>query len=69
MTAAANETEWFDELDLVDPFFGSIDELNALAVRAPTPELSAWLRAQIAENQTFLHTHFPANTIAADAAH
>lgn len=62
------KTEWLDELDLVDPLFGSIEELNALSERAPTPELGAWLRTQIMENQRFLHAHFPVNTKAADAA-
>lgn len=47
---AKAKMDWQDRLDMIDPFFGSTQQLNELLNSAPTQKLHAWLAKQIARN-------------------
>lgn len=42
---------WLEELDYVDPHVGALEELAALARKAPTPSAGRWLRMHIQTRQ------------------
>ena len=53
MVMNENAFMWLDKVDLVDPFFGSKEELDRLIASAPDRNLKNWLVDQVKENQRF----------------
>lgn len=52
-TATQAEIDWMSEVDLIDPFYGSHEELERLLATAPNPTLRTWLAEQIEANKAF----------------
>ena len=47
------EIEWLNEVDLIDPFYGSPEKLEQLLATAPNVILKTWLAEQIDANKAF----------------